>query len=153
MPCGITVRAGTIAALANGLPGVALLVPVAFSSTPCHEGIYSELVLGLVEYFLGKGEFSIGIALITKTAKKVAGIAVACQEMRRTAAIATARAARSLPAKPSFGFSATAKTAMPKATRITMLARLAADQSQAGTRCPFRRRQRVVRVPASSASG
>ena len=77
VPCGITVRAGTIAALANGLPGVALLVPVAFSSTPCHEGIYSELVLGLVEYFLGKGEFSIGIALITKTAKKVAGIAVA----------------------------------------------------------------------------
>ena len=58
-------------------PGVALLVPVAFSRTPCNEGIYSELVLGLVEYFLGKGDFSIGIALITKTAHEVAGIAVA----------------------------------------------------------------------------
>ena len=58
------------------LIGVALLIPVAFLRTPCNEGIYSELVLGLVEYFLGKGEFSIGIALITKTAYEVAGIAV-----------------------------------------------------------------------------
>ncbi len=77
VPCGITVLAGTISALAKALPGVALLVPVAFSRTPCNEGIYSELVLGLVEYFLGKGDFSIGIALITKTAHEVAGIAVA----------------------------------------------------------------------------
>ena len=79
VPCGITVLAGTswIAALAKALPGVALLVPVTFSRTPCNEGIYSELVLGLVEYFLCKGEFSIGIALITKTTNEVAGIAVA----------------------------------------------------------------------------
>ena len=76
VPCGSTLIACTIAAEADALPGVALLIPVAFMGTPCNEGIYSELVLGLVEYFLGKGEFSIGIALISKTAYEVAGIAV-----------------------------------------------------------------------------
>ena len=72
-------RPGCAAAVGNALPRVALIVPliIVFPSTPCNEGIYSELVLGLVEYFLGKGDFSIGIALITKTAHEVAGIAVA----------------------------------------------------------------------------
>ena len=40
-------------------------------NVPCH------LVLSLVEYFLGKSDFSIGIALIAKTAHEVASVAVA----------------------------------------------------------------------------
>ena len=52
-------------------------MPPPLVTTPCNEGIYSELVLGLVEYFLRKGDFSIGIALITQTAHEVAAIAVA----------------------------------------------------------------------------
>ena len=46
-------------------------------SAPCNEGVYSELILGLVEYFLGKSDFSIGIALITETAHEVTLVAVA----------------------------------------------------------------------------
>ena len=72
-------QTGCATAVGNALPGVALIVPLSiiFPSTPCNEGIYSEFVLGLVEYFLRKCEFSIGIALITKKAHEMALIAVA----------------------------------------------------------------------------
>ena len=88
MPCRIA-SYGTITAEPDPLPGVALKIVLLFGSTglistPRDEGIYSELVLGLVEYFLRKGDFSIGIALITKTADEVAAIAVA-EAVNRTA--------------------------------------------------------------------
>ena len=72
----------TIAAEAYALPGVTLVIILSAASsclisTPRNEGIYSKLVLSLVEYFLGKSDFSIGIALIAKTAHKVASEAVA----------------------------------------------------------------------------
>ena len=79
VPSAVTFVASAfrIAAKANALPRVTLVIRVVFISTIGYESVNGELVVSLVKKFLGKSQFSIGIAFVTETAEKMALVAVA----------------------------------------------------------------------------